>query len=209
MTGLLQRLVGQALGTNAPRIWSAERMRSYAQLEVTASQRQFPDSAGPVPDAPAIFRRSAYSVRPDATVRGEHDTSIDPRPGDRMPRTLFEHTTTSLTRIERLPVQIPPQAAASDASFTSQETHTVVRAPTPLLGPVAPQVPQTPLTAQVQVPLVTAAGPEPDHEPTEVHVHIGRIEVTAVHAPAPAKRRASTLRQTQSLTDYLARRRPS
>src|SRR5262249_9570037 len=46
-----------------------------------------------------------------------------------------------------------------------------------------------------------------DTEPNEVHVHIGRIEVTAVPQPAPPKRRApASARGSMSLTDYLAQR---
>lgn len=43
-------------------------------------------------------------------------------------------------------------------------------------------------------------------EATEVHVSIGRIEVTAVQAPAPPKRKPATGRKTLSLDDYLAQR---
>jgi hypothetical protein len=43
--------------------------------------------------------------------------------------------------------------------------------------------------------------------PNEVHVHIGRIEVTAVHEPATAKPKARAPgRQPMSLENYLARR---
>ncbi|WP_157633638.1 hypothetical protein [Thioflavicoccus mobilis] len=41
----------------------------------------------------------------------------------------------------------------------------------------------------------------------EVHVHIGRIEVTAVQEPAPARRAPRRAAPTMSLDDYLARRR--
>jgi hypothetical protein len=43
-------------------------------------------------------------------------------------------------------------------------------------------------------------------ETTEVHVSIGRIEVTAVHEPAPAKPAASRRNAPMSLDDYLAKR---
>jgi hypothetical protein len=38
-----------------------------------------------------------------------------------------------------------------------------------------------------------------------VHVHIGRIDVTAVHAPPPS-RKARAMPPPVSLDDYLARR---
>lgn len=43
-------------------------------------------------------------------------------------------------------------------------------------------------------------------EATEVHVSIGRIEVTAVHEPAPAKAAAPRRTAPMSLDDYLAKR---
>ncbi len=43
-------------------------------------------------------------------------------------------------------------------------------------------------------------------ETTEVHVHIGRIEVTAMHEPAPAKPAAARRPAPMSLDDYLAKR---
>ncbi|HEF4760892.1 TPA: hypothetical protein SAN82_003339 [Pseudomonas putida] len=41
----------------------------------------------------------------------------------------------------------------------------------------------------------------------EVHVHIGRIEVTALHEAAPAKPPPRTPQPSLSLDDYLARRK--
>ena len=46
-------------------------------------------------------------------------------------------------------------------------------------------------------------------EPTEVHVHIGRIEVTAVQAPAPPKRPSRSGQAPMSLDAYLAKRQRS
>lgn len=43
-------------------------------------------------------------------------------------------------------------------------------------------------------------------EPTEVHVTIGRIEVTAVHAPPAAKRQSEPVNKLMSLDEYLANR---
>jgi hypothetical protein len=53
-----------------------------------------------------------------------------------------------------------------------------------------------------------AKGPaERQREPDEVHVHIGRIEITAVQQPAPAKRASRKGQAPLSLDDYLARRK--
>ena len=64
--------------------------------------------------------------------------------------------------------------------------------------------------------LASAALPPLSHRPsqggpadttTEVHVSIGRIEVTAIHEPAaPAQRPAARRKAPVSLDEYLARR---
>ncbi|MDB5979783.1 MAG: hypothetical protein JWQ69_798 [Pseudomonas sp.] len=56
------------------------------------------------------------------------------------------------------------------------------------------------------VPVVFNPPPSPPAA-DEIHVHIGRIEVTAVREPAPAKHSARTPKPTLSLDDYLAKRR--
>lgn len=43
-------------------------------------------------------------------------------------------------------------------------------------------------------------------EPTEVHVSIGRIEVTALQAPTPTQRAPASARKPMSLDEYLAKR---
>jgi hypothetical protein len=64
-------------------------------------------------------------------------------------------------------------------------------------------------------PLAAAAGPAGERQPfgggetTDVHVSIGRIELTAVHeAPAPV-RRGALAKPSLSLHDYLGRRQRS
>lgn len=86
--------------------------------------------------------------------------------------------------------------------------------PRPLISPTVP----TPLVHGLEVsPRRSAAGytpsdpglsvprraPEP--EATEVHVHIGRIEVTAVHEAPTHKAKVAPARRTMSLDEYLAR----
>jgi hypothetical protein len=43
-------------------------------------------------------------------------------------------------------------------------------------------------------------------EPSEVHIHIGRIEVTAVHEAAPPRRLPAPRPSPMSLDAYLAKR---
>jgi hypothetical protein len=45
-----------------------------------------------------------------------------------------------------------------------------------------------------------------DSDATEVHVSIGRIEVTAVHEASPPPRRAVPVKKSMPLNEYLAQR---
>jgi hypothetical protein len=44
-------------------------------------------------------------------------------------------------------------------------------------------------------------------QPTEVHVHIGRIDVTAAREPPAPKKSRKSSRETLPLAEYLSRRR--
>ncbi|MDB6144187.1 MAG: hypothetical protein JWP80_3231 [Pseudomonas sp.] len=130
----------------------------------------------------------------------------------------------------------PPEPAPNVAPSTPitrthsplQETH---------IQPTAPQIKATPATAIQPPPRLEPAAtqaspampiqllmPAPAHTdpprpaalftpppappaPDEIHVHIGRIEVTAIREPAPAKPGARKPQPTLSLDDYLAKRR--
>jgi hypothetical protein len=103
------------------------------------------------------------------------------------------------------PAVHPPAESAAPAAMTT---------PPPLV-PTTPHAVSPP--AFIMPPLAAAAGPAGAHQPfgggetTEVHVSIGRIELTAVHEPTPPVRRAAPAKPSLSLHDYLGRhqRRPS
>ena len=76
------------------------------------------------------------------------------------------------------------------------------RAPEPLL-PSHAAAPTANSVAAMQTPAATSEAPN------EVHVHIGRIEVTAVQSSEPPRRKAKAAQQPMSLNDYLARRQRS
>jgi hypothetical protein len=80
------------------------------------------------------------------------------------------------------------------------------RLPTPLLDFSRPPQPHatTPTRSDAAFD-IRSAGPT-DAEPTEVHVHIGRIEVTAVQESAPKRTKAPPARKSTSLDDYLVKR---
>ena len=79
--------------------------------------------------------------------------------------------------------------------------------------PIAPGAPDPLLPAVASTPAPPRAVASQIHaaveSPNEVHVHIGRIEVTAVQSPDPPKRKPGAVRQPLSLDDYLADRQRS
>lgn len=83
----------------------------------------------------------------------------------------------------------------------------------PAIARVKPLLPLIQATGNLARPTGNASGTEFKRDPagrteetTEVHVSIGRIEVTAVHEPAPAKPVAPRRNAPMSLDDYLAKR---
>ena len=104
-----------------------------------------------------------------------------------------------------VPAAWPVEEAASAQSQPSQPP----RDPAPLL----PVHTATPLSAMPASPAPYAraatwagSGPSTPREDTEVHIHIGRIDITAVHEAPKAKPRAREPAQPVSLQAYLAKR---
>jgi hypothetical protein len=86
-----------------------------------------------------------------------------------------------------------------------ENAHPLQSAPPPLLASTS----DSPSAFRVATPGGAATADrrtQAVEETTEVHVHIGRIEVTAVHEPAPAKPAAARRPAPMSLDEYLARR---
>jgi hypothetical protein len=78
-------------------------------------------------------------------------------------------------------------------------------APAPLLPLEAPAPARSPTGRPSASPLSYRATATVE-ETTEVHVSIGRIEVTAVHEAPPPRRPAPKANKPMSLDEYLARR---
>lgn len=107
------------------------------------------------------------------------------------------HTQAPLPRTEPVPTT---ELAPSPLRLPTAE-QAALQPNAHLLMPTLPRTePTTPAPSAFNPP---PAAPAAD----EIHVHIGRIEVTAVRESAPAKPSARTPQPTLSLDDYLARRR--
>lgn len=80
-------------------------------------------------------------------------------------------------------------------------------APSTLLAPQPASSSRAPWAVAAKQPGPSIHAVAAEQEPTEVHVHIGRIEVTAVHEAPPARKRPEPPPRTApSLEDYLAQR---
>jgi len=172
-------------------------------------------TSGPTP----VARREAGIVRPDLRPRdpaaAEEGTSGERgaghRTSDRIATPKSAETEHRASFVEdRLPAEITllpgPQEAALPAAVPAGRSAEMPPPPTPLVVPVE----TAPFPSSWDPGPVRAAPFAPtrdeDREPTEVHVHIGRIEVTAVHEPAPPKRTRQPARKPMSLDEYLSRR---
>jgi hypothetical protein len=194
MNGLLQRLARQALDRSGPRIRSAAAV--HAQVPIVLPSR-------PPREASARwgfdFAASASTTAaPPATPR-DSEAHLSGEPSDRVDRAGQDES--------RQPIDTAVRPADVDDRAAPITLSTAPPAPPPLLDHLA----SSSVPAVGSIRPVTPDQPKrrPDREANEVHVHIGRIEVTAVAATTPAKQRERTARQSVPLSDYLAKRRSS
>jgi hypothetical protein len=107
-----------------------------------------------------------------------------------------------------------PLATRSEPSAGHEHTPRVARVPPDpnlLMPPAADRSAFEPpmrsaMGATPQPAPWAQAGADVADEATEVHIHIGRIDVTAVHEAPPPRRRAAPSPAPMSLDTYLARR---
>ena len=163
-----------------------------------------PNDAGAVRDTPqttpnATFATFAPSV--DSTQASNFDEP---------PSTMSPWHVAPLTpRIVRAAIE-----PGAEAAYAPREVATTARKaprddePAPLLPreprstPLAPMPQPSSRRGALQQGVAAAQG-ESD---TEVHIHIGRIDVTAVHEAPPQRRRAAASPAPMSLDGYLAQR---
>lgn len=166
-----------------------------------------PEAARPQP-TPTLHRQT-----PDAAPAERVGIAIDPPAGPSArsaaawPAPVAERAATP-----------PPEAASARPAPPAQQpgfrletsvARPTTALPTRLPNALLPQAPDSPRLRPTSPTALrpparpqAAAAAEPD-----IHVHIGRVEVTAVHRPAEPPRRSPPSRpQPMSLDEYLARR---
>jgi hypothetical protein len=160
-------------------------------------------STASAPDLGADLRLSAPTRSPAAPFVPAGDSD----PG--LPARAVEHLSPDAT-------QAPP--GGDDASEVATQLSPPSRRPEvafrlnglpPLLMPgIAAERPSSPsgMVAAVRGPLGSDAGTPAAEEPSEVHIHIGRIEVTAVPDAPSLRSRPGKKRAPMSLDAYLAAR---
>lgn len=225
MSGLLRRLAEQALGRGDAAIRPLARIPYVAPLELATETV----AVAPDPDRTPVPREAGEGPHADPGADAGSPTPpevlVEPRvsqgrtaraqipavggEGDHAERPSHAHIvgTAEPGAIEGVqPSAGDPPADPAPAAPARGPIHLTL--PAPLLAPPPPA--RSPLLGSA--PHRTASGPAEvrrlsEPETNEVHVHIGRIEVTAVQEAPPAKKsRARPTRKPMSLDEYLARR---
>jgi hypothetical protein len=223
VSGLLRRLAARALGV-APTVrpvvgWAAEAgVRATADTPALVPETSLEDG-GLLPQAAPTAERTPTGTGPLAPEPPQE--MVGPgaplRFEQRVTRSLAAETPTAPREALRAPARpaTPPEAhvelgeprrAPVDRTAAS---HDAIRDAPPLLPlqRVARLLPPQALAASTPSP--AAAARPPIEETTEVHVSIGRIEVTAVQEAPPPRREPARPRKPKSLEEYLATRQGS
>lgn len=157
--------------------------------------------------------RAATARMPAPDVQeARHDDEDDARVPDREPVTRAVragktelHVEHAADREPRATDPQPANAPAVKSPASASPTPAAARAPritTPLRpAPVRARAPVAPAALRVE------SRSDAEQSAPEVHIHIGRIELTAAPAPAPAKKpREAATRKAMSLDEYLQQR---
>ena len=223
MSGLLRRLAARALGV-APTVrpvvgWAAEAgVRATADTPALVPETSLEDG-GPLPQAAPTTERTPTGAGPLAPEPPQ--VIVEPgaplRFEQRVTRSLAAETPTAPREALRAPARsaTPPNAHVELGApqrtpvGRTGASHDAIRDAPPLLPlqRVARVLPQQALAASTPSP--AAAARPPIEETTEVHVSIGRIEVTAVQEAPPPRREPARPRKPKSLEEYLATRQGS
>jgi hypothetical protein len=209
MSGLLNRLASQALGATSARSNNLRiRPATHAPMPAQQAERE-----PPVPSLSDFHELPTEDPAHERAVRGVAGIEL-PRPNVPTPAEPVDRrqeAASSLLFHSRPIPRIVERAAATTLVPSRPEVDEIEsRVPRPLLGDASatPAQPST-LKPLPPVPLhIEPARRPPAAEPTEVHVHIGRVEVVTMPEPAAnSKRPRPPARNTRPLAEYLARQR--
>ena len=230
MSGLLHRLAARALGA-APIVrpvvgWSAEAgLRATAQAPTLVPERGVEHMAAPRPTAgnapvraasDAVSFQSTMEPPPRGSATAAAAERDVPVAAESLPRPLPPDPAEASIAPLETPNALPPSATTrpgrgkverrplAPLDRAEAPRRSTPDAPPPLL-PRRDRHPLPPLAIAAAVPQPAGAARPAIEETTEVHVTIGRIEVTAVHE-APPPRREPARRKPKSLEEHLASR---
>lgn len=223
MSGFLRRLAGRAMGEQSP-VRSVVRM-PFAVPPAAPEESRIAVSPAPREPVAAVpeTRISRPAASPPETAHAPDKT--EPRPLLYMPQPAGPDRNQRLSPVSRaddasragaMPVQSVEQHERTYVEHESGAGHEPQRARDVAAPAVVPFVePLLPPVAETPGPVPSPVGPQwpfaprdtsaPTSQPTEVHVNIGRIELTAIHDAAPVK--PARAAKPMSLDDYLARKR--
>jgi hypothetical protein len=218
VSGFLRNLSARALGQSAP-VQSAARLPFAAlpaTLEAPASDRtSSPLAATPVASVAAPTNAVDRTARHEPGIARGMPSPLVPHPHDDAGNEGAGDEPFPM-RTMRAPADADPVVSpvTRPAAFESAESVAPTREPPPPpLVPTAARFIPPPILAPVpaSVPPARSAKLAGAHrqstpETTEVHVSIGRIELTAVHDAPPPARRPAPAKPSLPLHEYLARR---
>lgn len=229
MSGFLQRLVSRSLAP-APVHPRARLDLAWATPpDAAAAQTQAPAHGSPAADPPRIAAQARDEKQIDLATRARATAAARPaaaalddlwvaapvaaaelaRRGDVQAVNDSTIRDVSASRTTTPPTVAMPAASADSARHSDQGI--AQTPPPPLLPAQPPEIqPQQPPAAMRDASARRAGDHTAASTATvpDVHIHIGRIELTALAAPADARRKpARAAPATLSLDDYLRGRR--
>jgi hypothetical protein len=204
MSGLLDRLAVQAIGAGQPVVRAVAAVRTRAPLgpadAADAQEGRFDVVAQRVSIGDGTPERTDHGTRTadraaavDDPARPLSAATVGHGRGPPRPHADLGAQSPAMQTAQESVANLPSEARDRGRPFPSArlETRAAVsqRTARPAAAPEAP----------------AGRRGERDAEPAELHVHIGRIDVTGVDAPL-ARKRPAPKRGQRSLEDYLAGR---
>ena len=232
MTGLLHRLAARANGTawtvrSDSRLPFASESWGQTAIETEAQQTEPSTLLRPAAAAPAPDRQAAETIAQPNRPRQQQATwqvaASEPpdalMPPSTPPRwTVQQHLIAADAATSPQPPGVrtvsPQQTPGAPAIFrpAAAQTHAASAfaqsTPEPLLPPVSANLvaASAGLAPRAQLGAWASTAQPAAREDTEVHIHIGRIDVTAVHEGPKPRPRTRERTQPVSLDTYLAAR---